>query len=451
MNMPTVLIVDDEPDILELLDITLTRMNLQTLCAGTLSEALEMLSQHAPDLCLTDMKLPDGNGIDLVEHIQKHMPNTPVAMITAYGNIETAIAALKAGAFDFINKPVELDTLRNMVSTALKIIEHPAESYTSTIQLIGNTELIQQLRSDVIKLSRSQAPVYISGESGSGKEVVAHLIHSNGPRSNGPFIPVNCGAIPEELMESELFGHLKGSFTGAIGDKVGLFEAARGGTLFLDEVADLPLAMQVKLLRAIQEKSIRRVGSAEELNTDIRILCATHKNLSEEVDAGRFRSDLFYRLNVIEINVPSLRQRRQDIGVLSEFILKRLAGEMGSAPPSLSSEAAELLQNYSFPGNVRQLENILERALTLSDGKHINAEAIHLPAPQTDLDAGNNTDTKHYLQAQGRLESFMEDIERDILSQALEACRWNKTATAEHLGISFRSLRYRLKKLNLNQ
>jgi len=252
-------------------------------------------------------------------------------------------------------------------------------------------------------------------------------------------------------MESELFGHLKGSFTGAIGDKVGLFEAARGGTLFLDEVADLPLAMQVKLLRAIQEKSIRRVGSAEELNTDIRILCATHKNLSEEVDAGRFRSDLFYRLNVIEINVPSLRQRRQDIGVLSEFILKRLAGEMGSAPPSLSSEAAELLQNYSFPGNVRQLENILERALTLSDGKHINAEAIHLPAPQTDLDAGNNTDTKHYLQAQGRLESFMEDIERDILSQALEACRWNKTATAEHLGISFRSLRYRLKKLNLNQ
>lgn len=451
MNMPTVLIVDDEPDILELLDITLTRMKLKTLCAGTLNEALDMLDKHSPALCLTDMKLPDGNGLDLVEHIQKHMPNTPVAMITAYGNIETAISALKAGAFDFINKPVELDKLRNMVSTALKIIEQPVDTYPSSIQLIGNTDLIQQLRKDVIKLSRSQAPVYISGESGSGKEVVAHLIHSNGPRSNGPFIPVNCGAIPEELMESELFGHLKGSFTGAIGDKIGLFEAAVGGTLFLDEVADLPLAMQVKLLRAIQEKSIRRVGSAEEVSTDIRILCATHKNLSEEVEAGRFRSDLYYRLNVIEINVPSLRQRREDIGILSDFILKRLSGETGNPAPALSRQASELLESYSFPGNVRQLENILERALTLSDGENINVEDIHLPTPQTSKPVLENQTDNNYEQAEGRLEEFLEDIERDILSQALEACRWNKTATAKHLGISFRSLRYRLKKLDLDQ
>lgn len=451
----TVLIVDDEPDIRELLDITMTRMGLDTRCAATLQDALDCLQDDMPlDLCLTDMRLPDGNGISLVEHIQDHYPQLPVAMITAHGSVETAITALKAGAFDFISKPIELESLRGLVSTALKLEPTNRDvGYASHTALIGKAPAIDLLREKITKLARSEAPVYISGESGSGKEVVARLIHFNGPRASGPFVAINCGAIPPELMESELFGHTKGSFSGAHENKAGLFEAARGGTLFLDEVADLPLAMQVKLLRAIQEKSIRPIGANEEVATDIRILSATHKDLAHEVEENRFRSDLFYRINVISLSVPSLRDRKEDLNDLVAFFLKRLSGS-SSHSYQLDKGALAALESYAFPGNVRELENILERACTLCSGHQIRADDLQLPdqpvrsrsvdAPQT----GNSNFAAE--QAFGDLEGFLEDLERQILSQALETSRWNKTAAAKLLGISFRSLRYRLKKLNLD-
>jgi two-component system response regulator PilR (NtrC family) len=449
MSTQTVLVVDDEPDIRQLLDITLSRMGLNTIAAADLEEARKLLAEESADLCLTDMKLPDGNGMSLVEFIQENHPNLPVAMITAHGSVETAITALKAGAFDFITKPIELERLRSLVSNALKIEQSPDEAVADT-SLIGETSAITDLRQQVSKLARSQAPVYISGESGSGKEIVARLIHSRGPRSSGPFIPVNCGAIPPELMESELFGHTRGSFTGATDDKVGLFEAARGGTLFLDEVADLPLPLQVKLLRAIQEKAIRPIGAPAELDTDVRVLSATHKDLAEEVADGRFRSDLYYRINVIGLHVPSLRERHEDIPLLAEFLLQRLANATEQTPHSLDPAALKALVNYSFPGNVRELENILERACTLCSGNVIHAEDLKLPnveaAGVRTSGGGTNWSPE---EAFGNLDAYLENIEREILTRALEDSRWNKTAAAKLLGISFRSLRYRLKKLEL--
>jgi len=451
MTTQTVLIVDDEPDILQLLDITLNRMGLNTCCAADLKTAQAALVEHSIDLCLTDMKLPDGNGISLVEHIQLEHPDIPVAMITAHGSVETAIAALKAGAFDFISKPIELKRLRSLVTTALKISPRATEEDESTPSLIGETAVILELRAQIAKLARSQAPVYISGESGSGKEIVARLIHAKGPRANGPFMAVNCGAIPQELMESELFGHTRGSFTGATDDKLGLFQAAQGGTLFLDEVADLPLAMQVKLLRAIQEKAVRPIGAAEEIATDIRILSATHKNLAEEIAEGRFRNDLYYRINVISLHVPALRERRADIPLLAGFLLQRMALATEHPPHTLHASALEALAQYSFPGNVRELENILERACTLSSSDTILAEDLILPdkVPSTTPSPGKEKPVP--LEAlSGNLDNYLENIERDILTRALEDSRWNKTAAAKMLGISFRSLRYRLNKLDLN-
>jgi len=451
MSAQTVLIVDDEPDIRQLLDITLSRMGLATTAAADLEQARRLLAEEPPDLCLTDMKLPDGNGMSLVEHIQANHPNVPVAMITAHGSVETAITALKAGAFDFITKPIELDRLRSLVNAALKLEQaaDTAEAITDT-SLIGETAGIADLRQQVAKLARSQAPVYISGESGSGKEIVARLIHSRGPRSSGPFIPVNCGAIPPELMESELFGHTRGSFTGATDDKVGLFQAARGGTLFLDEVADLPLPLQVKLLRAIQEKAVRPIGAPEEIDTDVRILSATHKDLAEEVAEGHFRSDLYYRINVIGLHVPALRERSEDIPLLAEFLLKRLAGATEQPQHNLDDSALTALRDYSFPGNVRELENILERACTLSSGTTIRAEDLKLPSaePSTVRSAAGAGDWSPE-EAFGNLDGYLENIEREVLTRALEDSRWNKTAAAKLLGISFRSLRYRLKKLEL--
>lgn len=443
-----ILIVDDEPDILELLDITISRMGLSTYIAGSLQEAKDILEREQPALCLTDMKLPDGNGIQLVEHIQQSFPTLPVAMITAFGNVDTAITALKAGAFDFLSKPVDLERLRELISAALRLEEkNVGVELKGRGQLVGESDPILKLAENILKLARSQAPVHISGESGSGKEVVARLIHGNGPRSDGPFIPVNCGAIPPELMESELFGHAKGSFTGAIDTKLGLFQAAKGGSLFLDEVADLPLTMQVKLLRTIQEKTLRPVGSTEEIGTDVRILSATHKDLTHEVQSARFRSDLYYRINVIELNVPSLRERRSDIPLLARHILQRIVHK-GESIPELQESALETLSQYSFPGNVRELENILERSLTLSDGQTITADDIHLPnqpmETQTSTAPGTETDA-----AYGRLDDYMEDIERKILAGAMETSKWNRTAAAKLLGISFRSLRYRLKKLDM--
>jgi two-component system response regulator PilR (NtrC family) len=459
MTKQTVLIVDDEPDIRELLDITLSRMDLKTYCAANLKEARSMIAEVQPDLCLTDMRLPDGNGISLVEYIQQEFAHIPVAMITAHGSVETAISALKAGAFDFISKPVELENLRNLVNSALKLDGDTSKlSEAVDHDLIGSAPAIVALRQQITKLARGQAPVHISGESGSGKEVVARLIHNNGPRSTGAFVAVNCGAIPPELMESELFGHTKGSFTGASQDKIGLFQAASGGSLFLDEVADLPLLMQVKLLRAIQEKSVRPVGASEEQPTDIRLLSATHKDLAAEVEAGRFRNDLFYRINVIDVHVPSLRERAEDIPELAEALLQRIAEEEDKANIRLDDSALRALAEHSFPGNVRELENMLERALALSDGETISAEDLQFSSktPLNQIEESSESTASgangwSVTDAYGDMEGYLDDIERQVISTALEESRWNKTATAKLLGVSFRSLRYRLKKLGLDE
>jgi two-component system response regulator PilR (NtrC family) len=454
------LVVDDEPDIRELLEITLGRMNIETAAAQDLATARKFLAEESFDLCLTDMHLPDGNGIELVEHISQAQPTLPVAVITAFGSMDTAISALKAGAFDFVQKPVDLEQLRALVDTALKL-KPMGETSDGPIRLTGESNIMANLRSQIAKLARSQAPIYISGESGSGKEVAARLIHEQGPRSEGPFVPVNCGAIPSELMESEFFGHEKGSFTGAVAAKQGLFQAAEGGTLFLDEVADLPLSMQVKLLRAIQEKAVRAVGSATEHGLDVRILSATHKDLSAEVSAGRFRQDLYYRLNVIELAMPALRERAADVPELADQILDRLAQDYGEAKPSISPEAMQHLMAYDFPGNVRELENILERAFTLCEENCIQVADLQLsgpanltvdspteeprPAAASTASAGEKVEL-----APGQsLEDFLDTIERQLITDALDATRWNKTSAAKRLGITFRALRYRLKKLEL--
>ncbi len=458
MTTYTALIVDDEPDIRELLEITLVRMGIATRSAPDLTTARELLEAEPVQLCLTDMNLPDGNGIELVSWIQQNQPETPVAVITAYGNMDTAIEALKAGAFDFVSKPVELSRLRELVNSALRLSEPELQEQEQADEpglLLGNSREIQRLRSQTRKLARSQAPVFISGESGSGKELVARMIHLQGPRSGAPFVAVNCGAIPSELMESEFFGHRKGSFTGATENKDGLFRSAHGGTLFLDEVADLPLAMQVKLLRAIQEKAVRPVGESREVPVDIRILSATHKNLPELVKDGSFRQDLFYRINVIELSVPPLRDRTDDIPLLANHILERIAAEYECPAAKLSNSAINHLKGYAFPGNVRELENVLERAFTLCDADMIDTDDLHIGTPPVDLprnEPGDPMTGKPGAQVpdgEMDLEGYLETIERQAIEKALEATRWNKTAAAKRLGISFRALRYRLKKLGM--
>lgn len=461
MTTHTALIVDDEPDIRDLLEITLSRMGITTLTAPDINCAKKLLGEHKPQLCLTDMNLPDGNGIELVQWIQQNTPCTPVAVITAYGNMDTAIESLKAGAFDFVSKPVELPRLRELVNSALRLSEAEANTQDTDDEpglLLGKSTEIQKLRSQTRKLARSQAPVFISGESGSGKELVARMIHLQGPRRDGPFIAVNCGAIPSELMESEFFGHKKGSFTGAVENKDGLFRSANGGTLFLDEVADLPLAMQVKLLRAIQEKAVRPVGDTKEVPVDIRVLSATHKNLPDLVQEGTFRQDLFYRINVIELAVPPLRERPNDIPLLARHILERIGHEYECDPASLTSSAIERLKQYDFPGNVRELENVLERAFTLCDADQIDAGDLHLgngvqtaSSPTQVIAEGeaNDDGTDPVPDGEIDLENYLENLERQAIEKALEATRWNKTAAAKRLGISFRALRYRLKKLGM--
>jgi two-component system response regulator PilR (NtrC family) len=443
----TILIVDDEPDIRELLEITLGRMKLETRSARDVKEAREWLARESFDLCLTDMRLPDGTGLELVQFIQQRYPQVPVAMITAFGSLDTAINALKAGAFDFLTKPVDLPRLRELVGTALRMpAPAPVDKEPSIDQrLLGDSPPMLALRKQIGRLARSQAPVYISGESGSGKELVARLIHEQGARADRPFIPVNCGAIPAELMESEFFGHRKGSFTGATEDKPGLFQAAHGGTLFLDEVADLPLTMQVKLLRAIQEKAVRAVGGQTENVVDVRILSATHKDLAAEVTAQRFRQDLYYRLNVIELRVPCLRERREDIPLLAHSVLTRLAQGSGLPPAQLSPAALETLKSYRFPGNVRELENMLERAYTLCEDDRIEAGDLRLSETATSKEAGEPS-----LAQIDNLEDYLESVERKLILQALEETRWNRTAAAQRLNMSFRSMRYRLKKLGLD-
>ncbi len=443
MNKNKILVIDDEPDIRELLSLTLSRMGLDCDCAATYSSGIKAIEQNNYSLVLTDMRLPDGDGIEIVKYINKNNYQIPVAVITAYGNVEGAVSALKAGAFDYVSKPVDLPMLKDLVKTALTI-EQQDKNIDEEI-LVGSSDVMKNLRQNIKKLARSQAPVFIKGDSGVGKELVAQLIHSNGPRSDKPFIPVNCGAIPSELMESEFFGHKKGSFTGAIADKQGLFVAAHGGTLFLDEIAELPIAMQVKLLRAIQEKAIKPIGELNEIPVDVRILSASHKNLLKEIEAGRFRQDLYYRVNVIELRVPTLKERISDIPALVKSILQKLAKIQNRGPVKIDDECIDILKQYQFPGNVRELENILERAMAMSEGDTIQKEDLHIPKmpsnqPEESSDSDNNEN----------LDDYLVEQEKEIILNALEKTKWNRTAAARLLGISFRTLRYRLKKLNLD-
>ncbi len=443
----TVLIIDDELDLRELLKLTLAKMHISAIAVETVSQAKAELKQQPFDLCLTDMRLPDGSGLDLVAYVQKHHPQLPIAVLTAYGNVELAVEALKLGAFDFLSKPVNLTRLRSLISNALSLPDAAhIDSMIDEPLLLGESQHMRNIRQQITKVARSQAPMYISGESGTGKELAARSIHRQSPRAKNLFAPVNCGAIPSNLMESEFFGHLKGSFTGAVEDKMGLFQAASGGTLFLDEVADLPLDMQVKLLRAIQEKRVRPVGSESEVEVDVRLISATHKNLQDAVMEGTFRSDLFYRLNVIDIHMPSLRQRPEDIALLTEEFLKHLRSN-GKAV-KLSKSALDALRCYNFPGNVRELENILERAATLCENNRIEVSDLKLNSANQDQSTPLRTERQP---AQiDSLDDHLEEIEKEILLDTLERSRWNKTAAAKKLGISFRSIRYRLQKLGLD-
>ncbi len=450
---PHALIIDDEPDICELLGMSLSQLGISHQSAFNVTDAKEAIRNGSFQVCLTDMRLPDGDGMEIVSFIQKHAPELPVAVITAHGNMDLAIEAMQAGAFDFVSKPVELERLNKLVTTAIKLAKTDTKD-TNEVVLLGDSDVMKKLRKQTQKLARSQAPVFISGESGVGKELVARAIHYHGPRASGPFIPVNCGAIPKELMESEFFGHAKGSFTGAHQDKQGLFQAADGGTLFLDEVADLPLDMQVKLLRAIQEKAIRPVGGQQEIQVDVRILSATHKNLEQEIQQNRFRNDLFYRINVIQLDVPPLRDRISDITMLSERFISQFALESGLPSPTLSKDALNDLKAYGFPGNVRELENILERAFTMCEEHEIEAEDLNLPksirSTDTSLFSGRSIQPDIDISEISNIDDYLETIERDIIQHALEKNRWNKTKTAEKLGISFRQMRYRLKKLGMD-
>jgi len=437
-----VLVVDDEADIRELLELTLLRMGLEVESAASVAEAHARLKSRRFDLCLTDMRLPDGEGLDLVRHIGEHCRDLPVAVITAYGSAENAVAALKAGAFDYLSKPVSLEDLRTLIKSALKLPQQASASRPARQQLLGESPAMRQAREMIYKLARSQAPVYISGESGSGKELAARLIHEQGARREQPFVPVNCGAIPENLMESEFFGYKKGAFTGAEADRDGFFQVAHGGTLFLDEVADLPLAMQVKLLRAIQEKHVRKVGATAEDAVDVRMICATHQNLTALVEAGKFRQDLYFRLNVIELKMPSLKECRDDIPALAQAMLARLRGADGRAL-RLSRAAQAALLDYDFPGNVRELENILERAVALCGGTEIQAGDLRLtPARQ----AGEAPPG-----AKWPLQDYLDRVEREAILEALDMTRFNRTAAARLLGITFRALRYRMERLGINE
>jgi two-component system response regulator PilR (NtrC family) len=452
---PVVLIVDDEPDLLELVSLTLSRMNLDTRTAPDVGTARRMLKNEQFDLCLTDMRLPDGDGLDLVAWIQENRSALPVAVITAHGNVESAVRALKLGAFDFVSKPLDLGVLRKLVGSAIRLSDRgEMDNATANIRgprLIGRSDAMEQLRDMIARVARSQAPVHIFGESGTGKELVARLVHESGSRREGPFVAVNCGAIPTELMESELFGHKRGSFTGAVADKKGLVQSAEGGTLFLDEVADLPLHMQVKLLRVVQEKTVRPVGESREETVDVRILSATHKNLADLVADGRFREDLFYRINVIELRVPSLRERNGDIPELSQTILGRVGKRMNIDAPQISEDAFRMLREYPFPGNVRELENVLERALTLCPEGMIAPEHIKLRAAVRPASDPTTPVATLPTDASGSpaLGAQLEDLERDAIVKALEKTRYNKTAAARLLGMSFRALRYRIKKLGI--
>lgn len=439
-----VLIVDDEPDLRDLLTLTLGKMGVKTVEAEDMASARRMLVSDGFDLVLTDMNLPDGNGLDFVHWMQEQAPNVPVAMITAYGSMDIAVDALKAGAFDFIAKPVDLLRLRTLVRDALALDAAEATDESAAAQLLGNSVQMHELRTVITRMARSQAPVLITGESGTGKELAARLIHTSGPRAAHPFVPVNCGAIPAELVESELFGHRKGSFTGAHTDRPGLIRSAEGGTLFLDEIGELPLPMQVKLLRVIQERRVRAVGATQEVPVDVRFVSATHQDLTLALAEGRFREDLYYRINVIDLHVPPLRERRGDIPLLAESLLARMCATAGTAVKKLTPEAIALLEGHPFPGNVRELENVLERAFALTEGDTIGAADIHLRRSprRSEADAAAKPDAE-------ALPEMLNDVERQAIQKALRETGGNRTAAARLLGMTFRQLRYRLQKLDI--
>lgn len=440
MKRPRVLLVDDEPDLLDLLEMDMARMGLDSERAASVAQARARLEQGVFDLCLTDMRLPDGIGLDIVRFIAEHVPATPVAVITAFGSAENAVAALKAGAFDYVEKPVTPEKVRGLVRSALKA-PGVDTGMSATRPLVGDSPPMLQVRALIEKVARSQAPVFITGETGTGKEVAARMIHQLSIRAAAPFIAVNCGAIPENLMESEFFGYRKGAFTGADADRDGFFQAAHGGTLFLDEVADLPLAMQVKLLRVIQEKSVRRVGGINEEPVDVRLISASHQDLQVAVNAGRFRHDLFYRLNVIEIRMPALRERREDLPALAAYILSRLTANRTGSYPALEPHALAALGRYAFPGNVRELENILERGLALADEQIITEADLNLTPPGEDGVSNQEN-------ASG-LQKHLDDLEKQAIQDALAKTGRNKTAAARLLGVTFRSLRYRMERLGM--
>ncbi len=459
---PRILVVDDEPDIIELLELTLARMGMEVSSATCISDAKALLQSHQFQLCLTDMRLPDGNGLELVKYISQHYADVPSAVITAYGTTENAVAALKAGAFDYLPKPVSLKQLRDLVKSALNLppikIESAERSETSQRTLLGESESMHQLRATIDKLSRSQASVYISGESGSGKELAARMIHERSTRHKQPFVAVNCGAIPENLMESEFFGYKRGAFTGAEKDHDGFFLTANSGTLFLDEVADLPLTMQVKLLRVIQEKQVRRIGDTQERNIDVRIISATHKRLSHCVAIGQFRQDLYYRLNVIELNMPALREMREDIPLITNVILEKQCREAKRPTCRIKKNAMAMLRNYDFPGNVRELENVLERTLALCSEVEIGVEELQLPSQTLDAAVKDTIDVTQTsvnilpinTDQNLPLQDFLDKLEKDSIVKALNESRYNRTKAAKTLGITVRSLRYRMERLGLN-
>lgn len=442
-----VLIVDDEPDIRDLLEMTVSAMQLATCTAADIASAKKQLARQSFDLCLTDMRLPDGDGLSLVSHIQKTAPGTPVAVITAHGSVEAAVTALKNGAFDFLSKPLDVANLRNIISTALHL---DSDTGNTSDDLLGDSDVMDHVRDIISRVARSQAPVHIRGESGTGKELVARMIHETSGRRDNSFVPVNCGAIPPELMESEFFGHRKGSFTGAVTDKEGLFQAADGGTLFLDEIAELPLPMQVKLLRVIQEKKVRPVGASEESAVDVRILSATHQDLAALSKEQKFREDLFYRVNVIELPVPPLRARGDDVILLAEAFLDKFARQHGTQRKTLTEQACQTLRDYPFPGNVRELENVIERAVTLSPETQLNVAALNLQNEQRQASSRDDAIApKAQSVSSGPLTPQLQDMERQAIIEALEKTRYNKTAAAKLLGLTFRQLRYRIKKLDI--
>ena len=439
-----VLVIDDEVDIGRLLSITIQRMGVECVCASSVGAAKECLAREEFGLCLTDMQLPDGDGMEIIQHIQQQYPHIPVAMITAYGNMDVAVTALKSGAFDFISKPIKLDQIRDLVSSAIRMPpSSPGDSMAGQNNvLIGASAHMRQLQEQIERLARSQAPVFIHGESGVGKELVARAIHERSPRADKLLVPVNCGAIPADLIESELFGHRKGSFTGATDDRIGMFHSANGGSLFLDEVADLPFAMQVKLLRAIQERMVRPVGSQEEEAVDVRIISAAQTPLADLVAAGTFRQDLYYRLDVIAVFVPPLRDRLEDVPQLIEYFVDKISRRNGQAPPQISAGALATLQRYGYPGNVRELENILERCIAMGEGALIGSEDLRLSPTAA-------TGTLRESPVSDKLDEYIEDVEREKISGMLDRMRWNRTRAARELGISLRALRYRMQKLGL--